>query len=532
MWHTYPLDVEEEVDTQLRKPDPDESVFDFAIRENDGPLLDAVFHLEVLLKRIQYAKDESETERICALNAFRGDKSKGYYHAVSRMMTYAEMEHVYFQNGEILKRDIQTKKKNSKPWGVERTFYRCCGRAVGSSGCWKSLTGNEEGFIERPYLLWWDSDMTDIWRASTQREMMDLMKAKTQIGTAFLHTEEHHTLIQEVLDSVIRVVSSFMFGTLKPNMERNVWKYPIDSLDQTILKKLYIAQYNFNQPFHMCKTVAASAGELTWYSFLRSSVLGEEAACRVFGKVDAPVVVVVKPTPVVVKPKTTLTPMVVVRPTVPPSVVVQPPEAPPVVVTPTPSVDVTAEEKEFIDQAKLFASIFNFEDLKKLISTNDINKIKKKYDELNDDVNDAINDLPYKLIHNDLVEKREFYETIQYFEKNIFKWKIPDNLENPPNPDAWPLTNKMPKILALRMSNPGRFHLKKIYVARNSTQSKIHEIFFDGNIIIMDNLIRLSQDDYAIAMFLLYALDQYMTIPSTPETEKQMSKALYAAGVN
>ena len=78
MWHTYPLDVEEEVDTQLRKPDPDESVFDFAIRENDGPLLDAVFHLEVLLKRIQYAKDESETERICALNAFRGDKSKGF----------------------------------------------------------------------------------------------------------------------------------------------------------------------------------------------------------------------------------------------------------------------------------------------------------------------------------------------------------------------------------------------------------------------------------------------------------------------
>jgi hypothetical protein len=230
MWHTYPPlpDVEEE--KEIRKPDPNESVYDFASRENDGHLLDLVFRLESLLKRIHYAKDESETERICALNAFQGDKTKGYYHAVSRMMTYPEMDRVYLQSGEYsrLKPKTEVKPASTRPWGVERTFYRCCGQSIDSTGCWKSLTGNEEGFVERPYLLWWDTDMTDIWRAPTQRKMMKLMRKKTQIGTAFMKTEEHHKMIQELLEPAIVEASSFMFGTLKSNMEKNIWKCPVD----------------------------------------------------------------------------------------------------------------------------------------------------------------------------------------------------------------------------------------------------------------------------------------------------------------
>lgn len=487
------------------------SVYDAAIAENDMKRLGQVHYLEKLLARLRFGRELGEQERLCALTAFQGDRSKGYYYAVARMMTLDEMIAIYEQCGEMERLD------EPKPKEREETTDL--------------------------FTLWWDSDMEDIWRLiKSGSNPLGLMRSKTRNAPK--------DLIALVADATAQVADTMM-NTLRPNLERNDWTFPTDGLNLGMLRELCTKQGQANWYKHSCHVIVPSATDLQWASFVRESVFGESAACKVYWK---PTVVVPKPrTPVVVMPTPVVTP---------------PKPRDPVVVVPSPQKKdeseetasgtteegrffYSAEDQETIQLAREFVEIIGDDTLKKELSGKiDIKRLEDAYRKAYDILTDKLNSFGATDINEEEKRRAAKGEDFLILTKNlILRYEEASKFDL--FPIGWPIqsflvklmffsyTKKLPSLLfttrllrQVRPDNDQEEWARELFADPYQSANFIER--FTGPVFNIEKQLKRWENDPELATYHFYALDQYvlgMNGVITPEvSEIEIAKARFAAG--
>jgi len=383
--------------------------------------------------------------------------------------------------------------------------------------------------------------------------------------------------ILTLLPAAIRSCASFMFGTLRTNMLANNWRFPIDAFDDSITRQLYNAQFAFNEPFHTCKRVPATAAPLSWSAFLRASVFGQDAACSVFA---------VAPPPTNVPPPSggsgggAATNNAGGTSTNPP-----PPARVPPANVPTPSggsgggaatnnaggtstnpppptrIPLTRDTIASITSDPILTSELEwaFDLMDEFTGTKD--RVMALIDQFPNvapfrvyrrtmiaDLQGQWDSIPitWQSDYEKYYSMRKKADFIKLKEELLWdvvaRWEIPPDLQNPPVPAAWPLKSKVARRILDTFHSFGtaisHWHVPNHGRApQGRRENQVDRYFFNGS----TDTIRITKaisdewtEDYANAMFMLYALDQYILrsqgLLTQEEADLEMDKAFFARG--